>query len=192
MRNPPVRAYPDWNRASRRPASPTRSAPNCQRIQRSARIASRRRERLNLNASTAFWPKRPPCLRRLKTLPKQLDQRRGSILRPRKRLQSAPLPNRPVEQIGRKVALLPTQPQNHQMLQPSRPRRASPPRQPKRRPETLPKQLDQRSKQLDQRRRSILRPRKRLQSAPLPNRLVEQIGRKVALLPRQPQNHQML
>jgi len=134
MRNPPARAYPDWNRASRRPVLPTRSAPNCQRIQRSAWIALRRRERLNLNASTGFCPRRRPRRPRLKALPKQRDRRRRLILPQRKRLQSALRPNRPVKRISHKVALLPTQRQSHQMLHRSRLRRASLPRQPKRQP----------------------------------------------------------
>jgi hypothetical protein len=194
MRNPPVRAYPDWSRASRRPALPTRSAPNCQRIQRSARIASRRRERLNLNASTAFWPKRPPSLRRGQALPKQLDQRRRSNLRHRRCLQSAPRPKGPIEPISRKfrsVARLLTRRQSDQMLHQIRPLRTSLLRQPKRLSSL--RRLEAPPKPLGRSRRLRLRRRQRLQNNPLRKRPVEPISRfrSGALLPATRQRGRM-
>ena len=178
MRNPPVRAYPDWNRASRRPILPTRSAPKCQTIQRSARIALPRPERLNLNASTAFCPRRPPGLRRQDVLRKRLSQVRRLILRHRKRLQGALLPTAPVEPINRRfrsVACRLAKRQSHQMRHPRRPRRASLPRQPKR-PSRL-RRLEVRPKPLDQSRRLRLRHRRRLQNVPLRKRPIEPISR---------------
>jgi hypothetical protein len=194
MRNPPARVYPDWNHASRRPILPTRSARKCQTNQRSARIALPRRERPNLNASTAFCPRRPPGLHRLDALPKQLDQRRRSNLRHRRCLQSAPRPKEPIEPISRKfrsVARLLTRRQSDQMLQPIRPLRASLLRQPKRlsslrRLEVPPKPLG-RSRRLRPRRRQ------RLQNNPLRKRPVEPISRfrSGALLPATRQRDRM-
>ena len=112
---------------SRRLVLPTRPAPNCQMIRHSALVALSRRGQLNLNVSSAFCPQ---CLRRLKALPKRLDQCRRLIPGHPKRLQNTPLPKRQTEPIRRQfrsAALLPTRPQGNQTLQPSR--RASLPRQ---------------------------------------------------------------
>jgi hypothetical protein len=189
MRNPPARAYPDWNRASRRPILPTRSAPRCQTVRRNARIALSRRERLNSNASTAFCPRRPRGLRRRDALPKQFDQRRRLLLRHRWRLQSALLPTTPAEPLSRKfrsAARRLARRQSRQMLHPVRPRRASLLRRPKRPPSLRPKPLD-RSRRLG------LHHRQRLQNAPLRKRPVEPINRfrSVALLPAMRQRDRM-
>ena len=146
MLNPPMRVHPDWNRASGRPVLPTRPAPSFRTIRRSTWIALTRRERLNLNASSAFYLKRAPGLRQPEAFPNRPRQRRRLKLRHRTRLWSAPIPKRPIEPIGRKVRSVLLRPmkrrRNDRALHPSRPRRALLPRWLKRLPEqsgqTLP------------------------------------------------------
>jgi hypothetical protein len=75
MRNPPVRMRPHWNRALRRAVLPIRSALNCKLLQWSEWIASKRQERLNLNACSKFCPKR--LLELLEGLPQQLALHRA-------------------------------------------------------------------------------------------------------------------
>ena len=107
----------------------TRPAPACQTIRRGAWIASRRRKRLNLNALSAFYPKRMPGLKRREVLPKPLGQRRQLILRHRRNFWSAPIPRRPAEQISqpsRSVALLPMKRQGDQALRLATPASVAP------------------------------------------------------------------
>ena len=74
--DPQMRLLPDWNRAFKRLASPTRSVPNCKMIQHSDWIAFRKRARLSSNAWSTCCPKRLLGPHRQELLPRQPDRNR--------------------------------------------------------------------------------------------------------------------